>query len=54
MMVKITRLTKTPDMRTNIRLGSHFSLSSKNPYIFYLCDIPASINPNPKMDPIKK
>lgn len=48
------RLIKTPDISTTNKLGSQSLLSSKNPYIFYLLDIPASIKPNPKIVPIKK
>jgi hypothetical protein len=48
------RLTKTPDIRTNRRLGSHVLFSYKKPYIFALCDIPANMSPNPKIAPMKK
>ncbi len=48
------KLTNTPVINTTNKLGSHFLLSSKNPYILSLWVIPANIRPNPKIIPIMK
>jgi hypothetical protein len=50
----MSKLMKTPDISTTNKLGSQLEFSSKNPYIFYLFDMPANIKPIPKIDPIKK
>lgn len=54
MRLKVTALMITPVMRTKSRLGSQLLFSSRKPYIFPLCDIPAIISPKPNRTPIRK